>query len=104
MSPARIPAAPITGPFGALVKTFSRKKLGKVPDSLGVMWHHRRVLTTLGAMGGKTQKWNACDPGLKSIAHMAVAAKVGCSFCLDFGYFQAHNERLDLDKAREVPN
>ena len=28
---------------------------------------------------------------------------VGCSFCLDFGYFTAHNEGLDEAKAREVP-
>ena len=34
---------------------------------------------------------------------MAAAALVGCSFCLDFGYFQAHNEGLDEAKAREVP-
>ncbi len=34
---------------------------------------------------------------------MAVAGLVGCSWCLDLGYFQAHNEGLDLTKAREVP-
>ena len=34
---------------------------------------------------------------------MAVAALVGCSFCLDFGYFTAHNEELDKPKASEVP-
>ena len=34
---------------------------------------------------------------------MAVASLVGCSWCLDFGYFQAHNEGLDETKAREVP-
>jgi AhpD family alkylhydroperoxidase len=34
---------------------------------------------------------------------MAVAARVGCSWCLDFGYFHAHNEGLDEVKASEVP-
>ena len=34
---------------------------------------------------------------------MAVAALVGCSWCLDFGYFHAHNEGLDEAKASEVP-
>jgi hypothetical protein len=28
---------------------------------------------------------------------------IGCSWCLDLNYFQAHNEHLDLEKAREVP-
>jgi AhpD family alkylhydroperoxidase len=53
--------------------------------------------------GRKAQKWDQLDPNLKSFAHMAVAALVGCSWCLDFGYFHAHNEHLDERKASEVP-
>jgi alkylhydroperoxidase family enzyme len=34
---------------------------------------------------------------------MAVAAQVGCSWCLDYNYFEANNRNLDMDKAREVP-
>ena len=34
---------------------------------------------------------------------MAVASLLGCSWCLDFGYFMAHNGGLDEAKAREVP-
>jgi alkylhydroperoxidase family enzyme len=34
---------------------------------------------------------------------MAVAAQVGCSWCLDVGYFQAQNQKLDLAKASQVP-
>lgn len=103
MSNIRIPKAEVTGVYGAVAKAFSKKQFGEVPDPLGVMWHNRRVLKTYFAMGGKAQKWDACDASLKSFAHMAVASMVGCSFCLDLGYFQAHNEKLDLDKAREVP-
>jgi alkylhydroperoxidase family enzyme len=102
-STARVPQAEITGVYGALVKRFSQKQFGEVPDALGVMWHNRPVLKAYFAMGGKADKWAACDPGLKTFAHMAVASLVGCSFCLDLGYFHAHNEKLDLDKAREVP-
>jgi alkylhydroperoxidase family enzyme len=61
------------------------------------------VLKATMGMGAKTQKWDACDPSLKTFAHMAVAAQIGCTWCLDFSYFQAFNEHLDLDKAREVP-
>ncbi len=99
----RIPRAEITGIFGALVKRMSRKMCGQVPEPLGVMWHNRPVLGTFLSLSGKARKWRACDPSLKSFAHMAVASLVGCNFCLDFGYFQAHNDELDLDKAREVP-
>jgi alkylhydroperoxidase family enzyme len=86
-----------------VVKRFSKKLLGRVPEPLGVYWHNRPVLKATMGLGAKTQKWDACDQSLKSFAHMAVAAQIGCSWCLDFGYFQAFNEHLDLDKAREVP-
>lgn len=102
-STTRIPKAEITGIYGAMLKRFSKKMLGQVPDPLGVMWHNRPVLQAYFAIAGKAKKWGACDPNLKSFAHMAVASMVGCSFCLDIAYFQAHNEKLDLDKAREVP-
>ena len=51
----------------------------------------------------KAEKWNQLDPNLKAFAHMAVASLVGCSACLDFGYFEAHNKGLDEAKASEVP-
>src|SRR5438128_6602700 len=67
------------------------------------MSHNRAVLTSSMGFGRKVQKWHRPDPNLRSFAHMAVASLVGCSWCLDLGYFQAHNEGLDEAKAREVP-
>ena len=102
-STTRIPKAEITGLYGYLLKRFSRKMLGEVPDGAAVMWQNRPVLMSLTALGRKVQKWDELDPNLKSFAHMAAAAQIGCSFCLDFGYFQAHNDGLDELKASEVP-
>ena len=102
-SKTRVPPAEITGIFGAVAKTYSKKKLGQVPEPLGVMWHNRRVLRTFFGFSAKAEKWDACDTQLKSFAHMATVSLVGCSFCLDLAYFQARDEKLDLDKAREVP-
>jgi alkylhydroperoxidase family enzyme len=99
----RIPAKQITGPYGALVKTFSKRMFGRVPESLGVMWHNVPVLKASMGYGQKLQKWNQCDRTLKSFAHMAVASSIGCSWCLDFNYFTAFNEGLDVDRAREIP-
>jgi alkylhydroperoxidase family enzyme len=99
----RIPAKEITGLYGALVKTFSKRMFGRVPESLGVMWHNVPVLKASMGFGQKLQKWDQCDQTLKSFAHMAVASYIGCSWCLDFNYFMAFNEGLDVDRAREVP-
>jgi alkylhydroperoxidase family enzyme len=103
MGDTRVPSAEITGIYGAVVKRFSKRLLGRVPEPLGVYWHNRRVLKATMGMGAKAEKWDACDQSLKSFAHMAVAAQIGCSWCLDYGYFHAFNTHLDLNKAREVP-
>lgn len=102
-STTRIPPAEITGLYGMVAKRMSKKMLGEVPEPLGVMWHNQRVLKALFGFSGKAQKWDACDPQLKTFAHMAAVSMVGCSFCLDLAYFGANNEHLDLAKAREVP-
>jgi alkylhydroperoxidase family enzyme len=99
----RIPKAELTGIYGAMVKRMSRRMLGDVPEPVEVAWHNRKVVNFSFSLGRKAQKWDQCDENLKSFAHMAVASLVGCSFCLDLGYFHAHNEGLDEIKAREVP-
>src|ERR671913_1068810 len=102
-STTRIPPAEITGIKGALMKRMATKMMGQVPTPLGEYWHNPKVLKASFAIGNKVQKWDQCDENLKSFAHMAVASLVGCTWCLDFNYFQAHNENLDLEKAREAP-
>ena len=102
-SSPRIPKAELTGLYGATVKRMSRKMLGEVPESIGVAWHNRKVLNSSFSIGRKARKWDQCDENLKSFADMATASLVGCSFCLDLGYFLASHEGLDVNKAREVP-
>jgi alkylhydroperoxidase family enzyme len=93
----------LTGVRGAVVKRMARRMLGDVPEPLQVVWHNRRVLGFSFSVSRQIQRWNRCDEDLKSYAHLAVASLVGCGFCLDYGYFQAHNKGLDLAKARDVP-
>ena len=62
-----------------------------------------RFFKDLMSIGQKSEKWDALDADLGSFARMAAAAEVGCSFCLDFNYFLAHDRGLDEERAREVP-
>jgi alkylhydroperoxidase family enzyme len=102
-SDTRIPPAEVTGAYGAIVKFAARKMTGKVPDSLGVLWHHQAVMKDAMGIGRKIEKWHELDRTLATYAAMASAATVGCSFCLDLNYFMAHNHGLDEAKVREVP-
>ena len=100
----RIPKAEITGAYGALMRVFAKRMLGdELPDNLYVYFHNKPVLKAVMSFSGKVRTWDALDPTLSSYAQLASAGVIGCSWCLDFGYFMAHNDGLDLAKVREVP-
>ena len=79
------------------------KEFGAVFEPAEASWHNPQVVIAAGEFGEKVRAWDKADEGLKTFAHMAVAAQVGCSWCLDINYFQAWNKNLDLTKASQVP-
>ncbi|MFC8680564.1 carboxymuconolactone decarboxylase family protein [Microbacterium ureisolvens] len=99
----RIPAAEVTGVYGALIKAAAKKMIGRVPASIGVLWHHPGVMKDSMGIGRKVEGWHELDPNLSTFAAMASAATIGCSFCLDFNYFMSRNRDVDAAKVREVP-
>lgn len=102
-SSTRIPATEVTGVQGGLVKAVSRRIFGRVPRSIGVMWHHPAVFRALMALGRKSESWHRLDRDLATYASMTAAGVIGCGFCLDLHYFMSHHRGLDVAKAREVP-
>ena len=79
------------------------KQLGAIPEPLEVLANNRKVAKANAEFTGRVATWDAADEGLKTFAHMAVAAHIGCSWCLDINYFFALNQHLDLAKASQVP-
>ena len=70
---ARVPATEITGADGGLLKMAVRRMVGRVPDSLGMMWRHPQVIKDLMGFGRKTEKWDRVDPNLAAYAAMAAS-------------------------------
>lgn len=103
MTSTRIPPTEVTGVYGTLLTTMSRRMFGQVPDAVGVLWHHPRLLKDAMGFGRKVESWNRLDRDLATFAAMAAAGAIGCSFCLDLHYFTSRNHGLDASKAREVP-
>lgn len=99
----RIPKATIDGAYGAVARRLTSKMFGQVPDNTYVFWHNRKVMYGVLGFERKVAKWDALDAHLKTYAVMASAGVIGCSWCLDFGYFMAREDGLDLAKVREVP-
>jgi AhpD family alkylhydroperoxidase len=99
----RVPKATISGGYGRALEWYARRTYGEVPDNAYVLWHNRPVLKAVFGFEQKVAKLDALDPHLKTYAVMASAAAIGCSWCLDFGYYLAHEDGLDEAKVREVP-
>jgi alkylhydroperoxidase family enzyme len=79
------------------------RQLGSVPEPVEVAYNNPRVAVSNQEFSAGVATWDAADASLKTFAHMAVAAQVGCSWCLDVNYFLAQNHNLDLAKASQVP-
>ncbi len=77
--------------------------LGSVPEPVEVTYNNPKVAVSSQEFSAGVATWDAADASLKTFAHMAVAAQVGCSWCLDVNYFLALNHNLDLAKASQVP-
>lgn len=99
----RVPAAHLTGPYGKVLAWYARRTWGEVPDNALVLWRHRKALRALLGLEQRVARFDALDPHLKTLAVMTAAGSIGCSWCLDFGYFMAREDGLDLTKVREVP-
>ena len=98
----RIPKATITGLYGRALSAYARRSWGQVPDNAYVLWHNKKVMKAVFSFEQKVAKFDALDRDLSVLAQAATAATVGCSWCLDFGYYLAHSEGMNLEKIREV--
>jgi alkylhydroperoxidase family enzyme len=100
---ARVPLPEPTSLFGRLVVWYSRRTYGDVLDNGLALLHNRPVLMGVLGFERRVAKWHRLDPDLKILAEMAGASTIGCSWCMDFGYWAAHSKGLRVDKLREVP-
>ncbi|MFG2561086.1 carboxymuconolactone decarboxylase family protein [Streptomyces sp. NPDC048496] len=85
------------------VSWYSNRTYGKVIDPVRATAHHTRVLWAMLRFELAAGRWKALDPQLKALAVMTSAATVGCSWCMDFGYWENHRHGMDPRKLREVP-
>ena len=101
-SRARVPLTEPTGVIGRALNFYGKRKYGQVLDNLLALAHNRRVLLTDARFEMSVARWNKLDPQLKALAVMATATSIECSWCLDFGYYEAHSNGLDTSKIAAV--
>ena len=100
---ARIPLDPPRSPVYRLTEWYSRRRWGTVADPAAAMGHNPRVLLTNARFEMSLDRWDRLDPTLKHLAEMASAVAIGCSWCVDFGYWIAAGKGTDPAKLQDVP-
>lgn len=100
---SRIPMDHPRTPFVRFGEWYSKRKYGDVLDPGKVVLHNRRVLTTMMLTESTAARWNSLDPTLQALATLAPAALIGCSWCMDFGYWEHTHRGVAAEKLRNVP-
>jgi AhpD family alkylhydroperoxidase len=102
-STARIPLEHPRTLLLRAASAWSRRQYGKVLEPGLAMLHHRRVLMSVLRFERSVEKWSSLDADLKDLATAAVSAQIGCSWCMDFGYYLSRNRGMDRAKLEAIP-
>ena len=100
---ARISLEPRRTLLLRMAEWYSRRNYGDVLDPGRALGHNSRVLYADARFELAVAKFNKLDPVLKELAMMAAAARIGCSWCMDFGYWDGHKLGIAPEKLRAVP-
>ncbi len=100
---ARISLDPPRTPIYRVIEWYSRRLYGDMLDPGKALAHNQRVLYADLRFERAVAKFTALDRVLKELAVMAAAAPIGCSWCLDFGYWDGHKLGIPPEKLRAVP-
>ncbi|HEV2370573.1 MAG TPA: carboxymuconolactone decarboxylase family protein [Streptosporangiaceae bacterium] len=100
---ARISLDPPRTVLYRIVAWYSKRLYGDMLDPGKALAHNTRVLLTDLRFEQRVAKFGKLDPVLKELAVMAASARIGCSWCMDFGYWDAHKLGIAPEKLRAIP-
>jgi alkylhydroperoxidase family enzyme len=82
----------------------SRRRYGVMVDPGAVLGHNMQVGRSYAFFELQVGRWRRLSHGLKDLAVMAAAGKIGCAWCMDFGYWESTvQHHVPAEKIRAVP-
>jgi alkylhydroperoxidase family enzyme len=88
-----------------MARIYSQRKFGKAVEPVLGASHHSGVLVAMGVLETAADLgWKKLDPTLRWLAIQEVSTRIGCSWCVDFGYYLGMNAGIDPEKVRAVPH
>ena len=89
------------GVIPRLARRYTERRFGQMVEPTAAASHHSGVLVAMGSLETAVQiGWKKLDPTLRWLALQAVSSRIGCSWCIDYGYFEGMNEGIDPTKVR----
>ena len=82
---------------------YSRREFGRPVEPVMAAAHHGGVLLATGALETAVAKgWKRLDPHLRGLVLQLVSTRIGCSWCIDYGYYELMQQGSDPAKVRAV--
>jgi alkylhydroperoxidase family enzyme len=91
------------GLLARLAFIYGRRRFGCDIDPVRAAAHHGGVVLAAGLLETAVGwRWGRLDRHLALLAQQAAAGAVGCSWCVDFSYWEALQQGQDPAKVRDV--
>jgi alkylhydroperoxidase family enzyme len=91
------------GVLGRLSFWYGQRRFGKTVQPLQAAAHHNGLLAAMGAVETAADLgWKALDPDLRWLAIQRVSTSIGCTWCIDYGWYLGHHAGIDPAKVLDV--
>jgi alkylhydroperoxidase family enzyme len=85
-----------------IAQWFIRWTFGQVLDPFRAMGHNMPVARAYSQLEQRAPRWRRVDVKIKDLAELATAVKIGCAWCMDFGYWVLHGHGMPREKIEAV--
>jgi alkylhydroperoxidase family enzyme len=91
------------GLVSRLAAVYTKRRFGQMVEPTAAASHHAGVLVAMGSLETTAQLgWKRLDPTLRWLALQATGTRIGCSWCIDYGYYEGLHGGVDPAKVRAV--
>ena len=81
--------------------SYTKRRFGQMVEPTAAASHHAGVLVAMGSLETAVENgWKKLDPTLRWLAIQATGTRIGCSWCVDYGYYEGMHQGIDPAKVR----
>jgi alkylhydroperoxidase family enzyme len=91
------------GLVARMAASYTKRRFGQMVEPTEAAAHHAGVLIAMGSVETAAQLgWKKLHPTLRWLALQTTGVQIGCSWCVDYGYYEGMHNGIDPAKVRAV--